>query len=112
MHMDDHPFLIKPLDDRLTAFYSEEFGRVHRQAAELEDAMKLHQDRMKLVCYSIKAHHYWVTSESFFPYFIQCRSCGAKISPEYDLLRHRGYCKLTKQLEARVYEYAFEDSWV
>ena len=103
MPMDDRLTLLKPLDDRLTAFLEEESDRVLRQAAELEEAMKLHQARMKNVCYSIKAHYHWVKSEPFFPYIFQCRSCGANISPEFDFLRHQGYCKLTEQLEARAY---------
>ena len=112
MPMDDQPSLIKSLcDDRLAAFLYEEFDRVLRQAAELEDAMKLHQARMKNVCYSIKAHYHWVNSEPFSPYIYLCRRCGARISPEFDFLRHRGFCKLTGQPEARIYEYAFKDSW-
>ena len=92
MLMDAHPFLIKPLDDRLTDFCSEEFGRVHRQAAELEVALKLHQDRIKEVCHSIKAHDHWVRYGGYFPFTLYCRLCGAAVSPEFDRRRHKGLC--------------------
>ena len=75
--------------------------------------MKLHQQRMEAVCYSIKAHHYWVTLE--FPFSDPdpdpdrlCEVCGEDIPPEFDMGRYVGLCELRE----RQYDpfYAFEDN--
>ena len=68
--------------------------------AMVEMAKALHQKRMKDVCYSIKAHHYWEAFELFFPtaYPQHCLYCGELISPEFDMRRHRALCYLKERL--------------
>ena len=96
MAMDLHPTLGDILDD----FFYCEIVRVCHQTAELASAMKLHQARMKDVCYSIKAHYLWETLEFPFPDFSEvCWCCGATISPEFDLHRHMGLCELKERLD-------------
>ena len=88
-----------PLGDTLYDFLYCEVVRVLHQTLELEAAMKLHQARMKDVCYSIKAHHLWETLEFPFPDFSKlCWCCGETISPEFDLHRHMGLCDLKERL--------------
>ena len=78
MAMDLHT----PLGDILDDFLYCEIARVLHQAAELEAAIKLHQARMKDVCYSIKAHYLWETLEFPFPDFSKpCWFCGEKHLP-------------------------------
>ena len=92
-----------PLGDILDDFIHCEIARVLYQAAELEAAMKLHQARMKEVCYSIKAHEHWANYRDHFPEFdLQCRRCGDSISPEFDRGRHIGFCILREQREAEA----------
>ena len=83
-----------PLGDMLDDFLYCEMARVLHQAAELEAAMKLHQARMKDVCYSIKAHYHWVRYKEYFPFVLQCKHCGEDISPEFTRGRHTGFCAL------------------
>ena len=120
MAMDLHPTLGDILDDFLHC----EIVRVCHEAAELESAMKLHQARMKDVCYSIKVHDHWVKYREHFPEFdLQCRQCGDIISPEFDLHRHLGLCELKERLDEasdtpsahelfHPYLYPLEGSWV
>ena len=62
-------------------------------------ATELHQERMKDVCYSIKAHYHWENFGFLFPEFsLQCTSCGENISPEFDRGRHMGLCALKERL--------------
>ena len=87
------------------------------QAAELESAMKLHQARMKDVCYSIKVHYLWETLEFPFSDFSHhCWLCGETISPEFDLSRHWGRCELKERLadgpSAPEAFYPLEEGWV
>ena len=82
MAIDPQATLVAPLGDMLDDFLHCEITRVFYQAAELEAALKLHQARMKEVCYSIKAHDHWVHYGDHFPEFaLQCRWCGELISP-------------------------------
>ena len=115
MPMDAQTTLIEPLGDRLNYFLFDEFKRVLWQAAALEAAMKLHQARMKDLCYAIKAHYHWANFEPFFPDIRQCRRCGDSISPEFAFNRHKGFCILREKREAaaaaRSHEYALVDSW-
>ena len=67
MTMDPQTTLVAPLGDILEDFLHCEIVRVLHQAAELESAMKLCQERMKDVCYSIKAHYHWANFEFLFP---------------------------------------------
>ena len=53
MTMDLQATLVAPLGNILDDFLHFEIVRVLHQAAELEAAMKLHQARMKDVCYFI-----------------------------------------------------------
>ena len=71
-----------------------------QQAADFAVAKKLHQERMKDVCYSIKAHYHWEAFGCFFPseFSQQCDYCGETISPEFDMRRHVGLCDLKDQL--------------
>ena len=94
MVMDLHP----TLDDILDDFVREELVRVLHQAEALEDALKLHQARLKEVCNSIKAHSHWVNYGEHFPFTLYCRLCGATIPPEFDRRRHRGLCTLRECL--------------
>ena len=111
--MDVPATLIKPLEARLIAFLRDEVDFVLWQASKLEDAMQLHQARMKDVCYAIKAHYHWANFEPCFPDRRQCKLCGASISPEFDFRRHKGFCTLRERAAAsRSQEYAFVDSWV
>ena len=113
MPMDAQTTLVAPLGDILDDFLYCELARVLHQAAELEAAMKLHQARMKDVCYSIKAHYHWVNAEPFFPDIRQCRSCGDSISPEFAFRRHLGFCKQREEREAAAEArfHKFEDCW-
>ena len=45
--------------DQIQDFLYAAIVRAIHQAAEMEAAMELHQERMKDVCYSIKAHYHW-----------------------------------------------------
>ena len=90
MTMDLHP----TLDDILDDFLYCEMARVIHQGAKLEAALKLHQAQMQEVCHSIKAHNHWVHYEEHFPFTKHCRFCGAVVSPEFDMRRHRGLCIL------------------
>ena len=92
--MDSQATLVAPLGAILHDFLYCEIAHVLHQAAELEAAMKLHQARMKDVCYSIKAHYHWANYEEHFPFTLQCKQCGDAISPEFDRRRHRGLCDL------------------
>ena len=99
MTMDPQTPLVAPLGDILDDFLHCEMVRVLHQAAELESAMKLHQARMKDVCYSIKGHYLWATLEFPFPDFANsCWCCGETISPEFDMHRHMGLCDLKERL--------------
>ena len=62
-------------------------------------AKALHQERMKDVCYQIKAHYHW-KHFCFFPSMFsqQCWSCGEIIFPEFDMGRHMGLCDLRERL--------------
>ena len=112
------------LGDILDDFLDCEIIRVLHQAAELESAMKLHQARMKDVCYSIKAHYLWETLEFPFPDFSElCWCCGETISPEFDRRRHMGLCELKERLDEASntpsahesfysHLYPLEGSWV
>ena len=101
-----------PLGDMLDDFLYCEMARVLHQASELEAAMKLHQARMKYVCYSIKAHDHWVRYGEHFPKFsLQCRQCRERISPEFDRGRHLGLCELREWL-AVADLYSSEESLV
>ena len=89
-----------PLGDILDDFLYCEVARAPHQAAELEAAMKLHQARMKDVCYSIKAHYLWETLEFPHPDFAKtCWCCGETISPEFDMPRYMGLCYLNEKLD-------------
>ena len=113
-----------PLEDILDDFLYCEIARVLHQAAELESAMKLHQARMKDVCYSIKAHYLWETLEFPFDFSKVCWCCGETISPEFDMHRHMGLCDLKEQLADEAlpplsahesfypHLYPLEESWV
>ena len=59
-------------------------------------AKALHKARMKDVCFQIKAHYHWKHFLCFLPSFErrQCIDCGETISPEFDMRRHKGLCKL------------------
>ena len=88
-----------PLRDMVEDFLYASIVRAIHQAAEMEAAMKLHQERMKDVCYSIRAHYHWENFGFLFPEFsLQCKSCGETISPEFDRGRHLGLCELKEQL--------------
>ena len=87
-----------PLGDILDDFLHCEIARVLHQAVELEYAMKLHQARMKDVCYSIKAHYLWETLEFPFDFSKLCWCCGETISPEFDMHRHMGLYDLKERL--------------
>ena len=86
----------------LSDFLCCEAVRVLHQAAELEAAMKLHQARMKDVCYSIQAHYHWVNFAEHFLFDLQCKSCGDDISPEFARGRHTGFCFLRERREAEA----------
>ena len=101
-----------PLGDILDDFLHCELARVLHQAAELEFAMKLHQSRMKDVCYCIQAHYHWANSAEHFPFDLQCKRCGDNISPEFARGRHMGLCKQRERLEVEAGLYLPEDSWV
>ena len=114
-----------PLGDILDDFLHCEVIRVLHEAAALEVALKLHQSRMKDVCYSIKAHYLWETLEFPFPDFSKsCWCCGETISPEFDLNRHMGLCDLKERLADEAlpplsaheafypHLYPLEESWV
>ena len=112
MAMDLQAPLVAPLGDILDDFLHCEVVRVLHQVAELEAAMKLHQARMKEVCYSIKAHDHWVHYGEHFPEFtLQCRNCGEQISPEFDRGRHLGLCYLRDWLTIAD-RYELDGSWV
>ena len=103
--------------DRIAWQTQDEFQRVLWQAAELEAAMKLHQARMKDVCYAIKAHYHWVNYAPFFPESRQCQRCGDSISPEFAFCGHNGFCTLREEREAAAaasynHDYTFEGTWV
>ena len=83
--MELYPTLDAILDD----FINAELVRMVHQAAELEDALQLHQARMKEVCHSIKSHDHWVIYGGHFPFNTYCQCCGAVISPEFDRRRHK-----------------------
>ena len=101
-----------PLRDILDDFLYCEIARVLQQAAELEAAMKLHQQRMEDVCYSIKAHYHWANFEEHFPFDLQCKRCGDNISPEFARRRHMSLCRQRERLELEAGLYADEGSWV
>ena len=65
----------------------------------------LHKERMKDVCYQIKAHYHW-EHFCFFPssFSQQCWSCGEAISPEFDMSRHVGLCTLKERLEDEAFD--------
>ena len=92
MTMDAQNNLV-PFRDQIQDFLYAAIVRAIHQAAEMEAAMELHQERMKDVCYSIKAHYHWDNFGVLFPEFsIQCKSSGENISPEFDRGRHMGLC--------------------
>ena len=66
------------------------------EQANFAAAKALHHERMKAVCYSIKAHYRWAVLErGFSASFLQyCCLCGKIISPEFSKLRHVGLCDL------------------
>ena len=68
-------------------------------------AKALHQERMKDVCYRIKAHYHW-KHFCFFPssFSQQCWSCGETISPEFDMGRHMGLCTLKECLADEAFD--------
>ena len=102
-----HPTLGDILDDFLYC----EMVRVLHQAAELEAAMTLHQARMEDVCHSIEAHDHWVKYGDHLPEFSpHCWLCGEIISPEFDLRRHWGRCKLWLADDSD--DDPLEESWV
>ena len=88
------------LRDQIQDFLYAAIVRAIHQAAEMEAAMKLHQKRMKDVCYQIKAHYLWENFEQFFPstFSHHCWLCGETVSPEFDLSRHWGRCELKERL--------------
>ena len=117
MAMDLLAPLRAPLQEVVDAFFHEEVVRVCHQAAELdldplnlsykiarafnqaEDLeldLMLHQARMEDVCYSIKAHYLWENFEGDEEddEGLYCWVCDQEISPEIDIGRHRGFCKL------------------
>ena len=121
MTMDSQATLVAPLGDILDDFLHCEVVCVLHQVAELEAAMKLHQARMKDVCYSIKAHYLWENFEFPLHDFSQlCWCCGEDISPEFDLGRHRGFCYLMDEARHSVsahesfypHLYPLKASWV
>ena len=90
------------LRDQIQDFLYAAIVRAIHQAAEMEAAMKLHQKRMRDVCYSIKAHYLWKNFEQFFPAESgshHCWLCGETVSSEFDLSRHWGRCELKARLE-------------
>ena len=88
-----HKNNLVPFRDQIQDFLYAAIVRAIHQAAEMEAAMELHQERMKDVCYSIKAHYHWDNFGVLFPEFsIQCKSSGENISPEFDRGRHMGLC--------------------
>ena len=82
------------LEDFFEDFIQEELDRLIQQGSRLLFSLNFHQVRIEELCYSIKAHDYWVHYEDYFPFSIHCKLCGKAISPEFDLGRHRGRCKL------------------
>ena len=76
------------------------------EKANFAAAKALHQKRMKDVCYSIKAHHYWEAFEMFFPtsFSQHCLCCGELIFPEFDMRRHRGLCDLKERLADKAFD--------
>ena len=65
-------------------------------------AKSLHQDRMKKLCISIREHYDWDNLISF-PYDLpgqECLLCKETLSPECDMRRHRGLCKLNDLLDS------------
>ena len=88
------------LQDPIADFLYDAIVHACHQAAEMEAAMKLHQERMKDVCESIKAHHVWEAFGHFFPEFDRrCKFCDANVSPEFDWGRHIGLCALKDGLD-------------
>ena len=121
--MDLRAPLVAPLQETVDAFLHEEVVRVCHQAAELEISLiypslrlelvracqqvveleldlSLHQARMKEVCYSIKAHYLWENFEwDGAGSFAYCWLCQEEISPEIDMGRHTGLCKMREEEE-------------
>ena len=87
------------LRDQIQDFLYAAIVRAIHQAAEMEAALELHQEQMKDVCYSIKAHYLWENFGVLFPEFsLQCKSCGENISPEFARGQHMGLCALKERL--------------
>ena len=98
MTMDAQNNLV-PLRDQIQDFLYAVIVRAIHQVAEMEAALELHQEQMKDVCYSIKAHYLWENFGFLFPEFsLQCKSCGENISPEFARGRHMGLCALKERL--------------
>ena len=74
--------------------------------AMAEKAKALHQERMKDVCDSIKAHYFWESFSRFSPSLFSqyCWDCGETISSEFDMHRHRGLCVLKARLAEEEFE--------
>ena len=75
------------------------------EKARFAAAKALHKERMKDVCYQIKAHYHW-EHFCFFPssFLQQCWSCKEVISPEFALGRHIGLCELKERLEDEAFD--------
>ena len=95
-----------PLRDQVQDFLYAAIVRAIHQAAEMEAAMKLHQERMKDVCDSIRAHYLWESFARFSPSLSSqyCWDCGETISSEFDMRRHRGLCDLKARLEDESFD--------
>ena len=104
MTMDAQNNLV-PLRDQIQDFLYAAIVRAIHQAAEMEAALELHQERMKDVCYSIKAHYHWENFGFLFPEFsLQCKSCRENICPEFDRGRHMGLCTLKERLADEAFD--------
>ena len=68
-------------------------------------AKALHQERMKDVCYQIKAHYHWKHFCFFSSTFSQqCWTCGETISPEFAMGRHMGLCDMKERLADEAFD--------
>ena len=85
--------------DPIADFLYDAIVQVFHQAAEMGAALKLHQKRMKVVCYSIQIHYYWKACGHLFSKFDRrCKFCDANVSPEFEWGRHIGLCLLKDRL--------------
>ena len=75
------------------------------EKARFAAAKALHQERMKDVCYQIKAHDHWDHFCIFPSSFSQhCWCCGDTVSPEFAMSRHRGLCALRERLADEAFD--------